>query len=242
MAKHLTPKQDLFAATYVTTGKPHVAYVTAYDAADMKSETIDRKAQELLKNGLVAARIAELRAVASEKLEFGVTEILRHWVEIATADPNDLVQHRLECCRHCYGLQHGYQWVDMEYAMACAEAIEAGKGTPDAMGGFEFNANNPPAPSCPMCAGKGKSVMHALDTRKLEGPALRLYAGVKRSKDGLQILMHSQEHAREMLAKYFGMFKDKLATPPTNGVPSEPQDLSKLTPTEAAKEYQKLMG
>ena len=37
-----------------------------------------------------------------------------------------------------------------------------------------------------------------------------LYAGVKQTKDGLEIKMHDQQKALENVARHLGMFQDKL--------------------------------
>ena len=52
--------------------------------------------------------------------------------------------------------------------------------------------------------------MHVHDTRRLQGAARRLYAGLKQSKDGLQVLMADREKALENVARHLGMFNDKL--------------------------------
>ena len=57
----LTPKQEAFAQAYVELGNASEAYRRAYNAENMKTETIHVKACELLGNGKVAARVAELQ-------------------------------------------------------------------------------------------------------------------------------------------------------------------------------------
>ena len=57
----LTIKQETFCQKYIETGNASEAYRQAYDAQAMKPESINRKAKELLDNGKVAARVAELR-------------------------------------------------------------------------------------------------------------------------------------------------------------------------------------
>ena len=62
----LTPKQEAFCFGYLETGNASEAYRRAYDAAGMKAPTINRKAKELLDNGKIAARLAELRKPAAD--------------------------------------------------------------------------------------------------------------------------------------------------------------------------------
>lgn len=57
----LTIKQEAFCQKYVETSNASEAYRHAYAAGNMKPSTIHVKACELLGNGKVAERIAELR-------------------------------------------------------------------------------------------------------------------------------------------------------------------------------------
>lgn len=58
----LTIKQEAFCEKYIETGNASEAYRQSYDAGNMKPESVNRKAKELLDNGKIAARVAELRA------------------------------------------------------------------------------------------------------------------------------------------------------------------------------------
>jgi len=57
----LTPKQEGFCLSYIETGNASEAYRLNYDAENMKPATIKVKASELLNNGKVTARLAELQ-------------------------------------------------------------------------------------------------------------------------------------------------------------------------------------
>lgn len=239
MNKPLTIKQEAFSVEYVRCGNASDAYRFAYNAEKMKSVTINRKAAELMDNGGVAARIAELRAIVAKKAEFTLLDVLRHWVEIATANPADLVQLRRECCRHCYGINHEYHWGEMEYALACAKMIDASKRAPDAPGGFGFTPNREPNAHCPMCYGKGIEIVHAADTRTLRGAAARLYGGLKQTRTGVEIIFRSQNDALKEIAKFYGMGKD-------GAIPGNPRVLPKISevtndPVQAARIYQEII-
>lgn len=56
----LTPKQENFCRSYIETGNASEAYRQSYSAGDMKPETVNRSAKELLDNPKIAARVAEL--------------------------------------------------------------------------------------------------------------------------------------------------------------------------------------
>lgn len=57
----LTIKQENFAQAYVETSNQSEAYRRAYNAENMKAETVHKRASELMQNGDVAGRIAELK-------------------------------------------------------------------------------------------------------------------------------------------------------------------------------------
>lgn len=65
----LTQKQEEFCLAYIETSNASEAYRRAYSAANMKPETIHVKATELLKNGKVSVRIAEIRKPAVESAQ-----------------------------------------------------------------------------------------------------------------------------------------------------------------------------
>jgi phage terminase small subunit len=77
----LTPKQEAFALAYVETGNASEAYRRAYNAGNMKPETVNRRAKEALKHGPIAARIKELQAATFERHEITVDDILRELEE-----------------------------------------------------------------------------------------------------------------------------------------------------------------
>lgn len=60
----LTPKQEAFCLAYLKTGNASEAYRQVYAAKNMKPATINVKASELLSNGKVTVRLAELNQSA----------------------------------------------------------------------------------------------------------------------------------------------------------------------------------
>jgi len=67
----MTPKQERFCQLYIETGNASGAYRGAYAAAQMKGETVNKRASELLSDGEVTGRIDELRA--EHALQHGMT-------------------------------------------------------------------------------------------------------------------------------------------------------------------------
>lgn len=76
MTNKLTIKQEAFCFAYVETGNASEAYRVAYEAQNMKPETVNRKAKELLDHPRVAAKIDELRADAAKRNEVTVDDLV----------------------------------------------------------------------------------------------------------------------------------------------------------------------
>ena len=72
----LTPKQESFCLAYMETGNASEAYRRAYSAENMKPETVNKRASELLDNGEVAGRLAELRAPIIARAQLTVEDLL----------------------------------------------------------------------------------------------------------------------------------------------------------------------
>lgn len=67
------------------TGNASEAYRRSYSAEKMKPEVIAVKACELLKNGNVAVRVAELQKAAVQRNEITVDDLIRELEEARTA-------------------------------------------------------------------------------------------------------------------------------------------------------------
>src|SRR5699024_7839587 len=72
----LTPKQENFCLKYIETGNASEAYRQAYNAEGMKTDTIHRKAAELLENGKITAKINELKAEHQARHKITVDDLL----------------------------------------------------------------------------------------------------------------------------------------------------------------------
>lgn len=70
----LTAKQEKFCQSVVKGLSYSDAYREAYDADNMKPETINRKAKELIDNGNITARLKELRGKIEEELKYSAKE------------------------------------------------------------------------------------------------------------------------------------------------------------------------
>lgn len=179
----------------------------AYIRAGYSEKGAGQSAHELLKSPEIADRITERKEELAAKAELDASWVLKQWRDIATADTNELMQVQRVCCRFCWGLAHEYQWTEREYRQALDTALNATppKPVPDGMGGFGFDPTADPCPACPECHGEGLAHLHIADTRKLKGSARRLYAGVKRTKDGIEIKTRDKDAAVANIARYLGM-------------------------------------
>jgi len=63
----LTVKKEHFARAFVETSNQSEAYRRAYNTSKMKTETIAKRASELMQDGEVAGMVAELKAVHAKR-------------------------------------------------------------------------------------------------------------------------------------------------------------------------------
>lgn len=190
----------------------------------------------------VWARIKELRAAAATRAVMQAADVMNEWVDIATASAGDIVHFRRVPCRHCYGLDHKYQWRISEYADAVAE-VQAFNTTapegrkkpmPPLKGGMGYSRDRYPHPDCPNCDGEGEGDIYVVDTRMLTGKAAKLYAGVKQTRTGFEVLFRDQDAALANIARSLGMLAERQrgdddATAAANA-PAFLRELAKLLP------------
>jgi phage terminase small subunit len=87
----LTIKQENFCNYYIESGNASDAYRRAYDCEKMTSESINRKSVELLNNGKITARVAELKSILQAKSDITKERILTELSAIVFADIRDYV-------------------------------------------------------------------------------------------------------------------------------------------------------
>lgn len=79
----LTPKQEKFCHAYLESGSASEAYRVAYNAENMKPETVNRRAYELLENGKITARLEVLKARLTAKSDITKEQVLEEYAKIA---------------------------------------------------------------------------------------------------------------------------------------------------------------
>lgn len=201
----LTPKQRRFVNEYCVDENATQAYIRA----GYSQEGAGQAAHKLLKNAEIQEAIKERQEELAVAASITPEWVVGQWAAIAKADPNALMQVRRVCCRYCHGYGHQYQWTEAEYSAAVDRAVDSGKPAPDGRGGFGFDPKAEPHPDCPECGGEGTEYVHIADTRKLRGAEKVLYAGVKRTRNGIEILTRDKDAALNNLARYLGMLVDK---------------------------------
>lgn len=77
----LTVKQEKFCQAYVETGNASEAYRMAYATDKMKATSINSKAYELLNNGEVTVRVAQLQQEHRTKHDITVSGLLKELEE-----------------------------------------------------------------------------------------------------------------------------------------------------------------
>ena len=238
----LTAQENAFAQLVAIDGNLSVAYRAAFNVAHKtRPGYVDEAACRLAKVPQVRARINELRSRIADETLISARDVIKDWIDVALADPNELTRRVRWNCRHCHGDEHAYQWRDTaEYLEACAAATEADppRPPPSLDGGFGFVGDMSPAPDCPRCYGLGEERVILADTSKLTGPARKLFKGI--GKNG-EVLMHDQETARQMLARAMGLLKD--TAPPLDSPGRQRGTVidAAATPVDAAQAYLELV-
>lgn len=225
MDKGLTEKQKKFVDEYLIDLNATRAYKAAYSSCK-KDETANVNASRLLRNAKVEAYIQQRIKDREKRTEITQDMVLQRWWDIATADPNEIIHLRRVCCRHCFGIDHQYQWInEQEYQQAVQAAYKAAREAdkepviPSDSGGYGFDRLLRPHPKCPYCRGEGHEEVHIEDTRNLSPKAKLLYAGIKQTNSGIEIKFQDQGKALENVAKHLGMFIEKTEVSGPGGSP-----------------------
>jgi len=247
--------QENFCRALLTGISPFDAYRKTFDCVGIDDAKVKSRATSLYKRKVVQDRISELRNLAARAAILDGAKVVDEWMHIATADPSELIRYERNCCRYCHGKRHAYQWRDdVEYAEKLAQTLDYNARTeqtskhlplPENVGGYGYAFNALPNPNCPRCLGEGEPRVFIADTRTLSPSARRLYAGIKQTKDGLEIKMRDPDAALLNLAKYFKVLAPEGSptvninqSGPVTNLPEIPLPVDAM---QAAKAYQDIM-
>ena len=222
MAK-LTEKQKRFVEEYLVDLNATQAAIRA----GYSPKTANEQGARLLANVSIQHALQKAMQDREQRTVVTADRVVQELWNIVTADANEIVELRRCCCRYCWGINNRYQLTANEmkarkdsYAIEAAKAAAEGKPIAvfDSLGGIGFDATKEPNPACPECFGVGVTEPFFKDTRKLPPGVKSLYAGVKVTKDGVEVRMHSKDKAMELLGRHLGMFKDKLEVEVKGGI------------------------
>lgn len=198
-------RRDAFIQEYIIDLNGTQAAIRAGYAANSASVTAAR----LLADDKIMVLVQAAMDARAKRTEITQDKVLRRWWDIASADSSELSAVHIRCCRHCYGVDHLHQWIDVaEYEKECALAVEGEEPGDD--GGYGYNPTRPPAAHCPKCFGQGFPHVQLADTRNLSPAARLLFDTAKETKYGIEIKIQDRSKALEHIARHLGMFNDKI--------------------------------
>jgi phage terminase small subunit len=222
----LSVAHQQFCQQYISTEGLNAtkAYQAVYPQAGYDSARSE--ASRLLANPNIQHEIqrlmderAQVTGITSDRI------LLRLW-QMATADPRELVEVRIGCCRHCWGMYHQHQYTDSEIEKSEADHIHAEarrrKREGDqfeprefhSKGGSGFDPSRKPHPECPECGGQGIPQHLVKDTRDLSAGALMIFGGVKLDKNGnVTVLVRDQLAPLKLAGEHIGMWSGRPIAP-----------------------------
>ena len=165
-----------------------------------------------------------------ERTQVTAARVVQEIALIAFADPRELIETKVGCCRYCWGTDFKRQRTQVQRDADFERwRLKAKDGEEfDEEGGTGYNPHRAPHPDCIECCGDGLSREVVKDTRYLSPAAAALYAGVRRTKDGIQVLTQDKGAALERLARHLGIFEKD------NGQRNDPLALRSMSDTERA--------
>lgn len=206
----LTAKQQRFVDEYLIDLNATQAAVRAGYSPD----TARQMGAENLSKPYIQLALAEARKAQQARTQISADAVLLQAWMIATADARELTEVRVGCCRHCWGEGFKYQRTVAEFNKDRERFMldQRMKRLPpddefDEKGGIGYDPLKAPHPACAECRGDGYARDVLKDTRYLSPAAAQLFAGVKRTKDGVQVLTHSKEAFAEKLWKHLGLYQ-----------------------------------
>ena len=104
----LTAKQQRFVDEYLKDLNATQAAIRAGYSAKSANVIAAQNLAKLNIQSVIAGRMA----ARGQKAAITQEMVLERLWMIATANPNELIEHRRGCCRHCFGIDHQYQWKD----------------------------------------------------------------------------------------------------------------------------------
>ncbi|WP_312293122.1 terminase small subunit [Atlantibacter hermannii] len=204
----MTAQQRLFVAEYLKDRNATQAAIRA----GYSVKTAEQIGYQLLQKTSVAQAIKQQQKASLVRTLASADEVLAQMWQLATFDANELSQYRRGCCRYCWGFGHHYQWRDMvEFEEQRLKSVEKKSREPEDAGGYGYDHNREPNPTCPRCNGDGIGQPYFPDTRKLPPVSRLAYSGLKLGKHGVEITAISRERMYEAVMKRLGLADSEFA-------------------------------
>src|SRR5690606_7413669 len=132
---NLTQKQERFVDACIDTRDYHEAYALAFDCSRMRPSRITIEGLRMHRHPKVSPeskrRLGSHDEASDEAMRFDAVQALSLFLDLARADPNELIGLRVGCCRYCHGPDHQYQWTPAEFMAATTKAEQADQPLPD---------------------------------------------------------------------------------------------------------------
>lgn len=205
VAQNLTAKEQRFVAEYLIDLNATQAAIRA----GYSERTAASIGSENLRKPHVAAAVSAGQAELAKATGITQAMVLQELWTIASANPNELVQFRRGACRECWSVDDDEPTEGLE-KQAHGGALKRSRRPLGPMPALGADIDREPNAACLCCGGEGVGRAFIADTRKLSPAARRLYAGVKVTKDGIEVKMHDQAAALLNVGRHLGMFKDKV--------------------------------
>ena len=151
----------------------------------------------------VAAAIAKGQAARAEKLGVTADAVVEFLAQIAMTNAGEMIEHQRVNCRHCHGRDHHRQLTKPEML----ERWEKGLDPVDPNNAGVFDPWGDPNRDCPACGGLGEVAAFAKDSRYLSPAGQAIYAGLKQTPRGPELVLPDRVKALVHLVRYLGLFE-----------------------------------
>lgn len=199
-------RQIRFVAEYFRLDKNAVeAYALVYERPTETEEQrliVSSNVNTLLSLPEVKESIKQWEFLIAKGTRLDLSDFHAEVARLAMADARDIMGYYVGACRYCYGNGYRYQRTPAEFEYDFKKHIQdmdrakvpdpMGLGF-DPQGGMGFNPKKQPVEECPECHGDGMGYEVFNDTRYLTPGAARMFDGIKRTKDGLEIKVRSRD-------------------------------------------------
>ena len=210
----LTEKEELFVREFLIDFNIEKACLRAGYSEDYAR----KHAWGLRGKPRVDAAITALMRDRVHRMGREADELVSFHLAVLSFDMNELVEHRVYACRHCWGDDHAYQhspstW-QKERDRFKKRWEKMSEEEQKILGDFPavppdgwYEAKRGPHAECPECHGDGFSKTIFKDTRHLSPVARLIYAGMKEGREGTELIALQKQKSLETLSSHLGLNK-----------------------------------